>query len=53
MGGVPLENRNEVGERGMGNLYNIMAKAQQTETLKHLTGVIMMTGNSNSTHPAA
>mgnify|MGYP003317021164 CR=1 FL=1 len=28
MGGVPLENRNEVGERGMGNLYDIMAKAK-------------------------
>ena len=28
MGGVPLENRNEVGERGMGMLYDIMAKAK-------------------------
>ena len=28
MGGVPLENRNEVGERGMGKLYDIMAKAK-------------------------
>ena len=28
MGGVPLENRNEVGERGMGNLYEKMAKAK-------------------------
>ena len=28
MGGVPLENRNEAGERGMGKLYDIMAKAK-------------------------
>ena len=28
MGGVPLENRNEVGERCMGKLYDIMAKAK-------------------------
>ena len=28
MGGVPLENRNEVGERGMVKLYDIMAKAK-------------------------
>ena len=28
MGGVPLENRNEVGKRGMGKLYDIMAKAK-------------------------
>ena len=28
MGGVPLENRNEMRERGMGMLYNIMAKAK-------------------------
>ena len=28
MGGVPLANRNEVGERGMGKLYDIMAKAK-------------------------
>ena len=28
MGGVPLENRNEVGERGMSKLYDIMAKAK-------------------------
>jgi len=28
MGGVPLANRNEVGERGMGKFYDIMAKAK-------------------------
>ena len=28
MGGVPLENQNEAGERGMGKLYDIMAKAK-------------------------
>ena len=28
MGGLPLEYRNEVGERGMGKLYDIMAKAK-------------------------
>ena len=28
MGGVLLANRNEVGERGMGKLYDIMAKAK-------------------------
>ena len=28
MGGVALENRNEAGERGMGKLYDIMAKAK-------------------------
>ena len=28
MGGVPLKNRNEAGERGMGELYDIMAKAK-------------------------
>ena len=28
MGGVPLANRNEVGELGMGKLYDIMAKAK-------------------------
>ena len=28
MGEVPLENRNEVGERGMCKLYDIMAKAK-------------------------
>ena len=28
MGGVPLENRNEAGERGMGKLYDIMGKAK-------------------------
>ena len=28
MGGVPLEHRNEAGERGMGKLYDIMAKAK-------------------------
>ena len=28
MGGVPLENRNEVGERGIVKLYDIMAKAK-------------------------
>ena len=28
MGGGTLENRNEVGERGMGKLYDIMAKAK-------------------------
>ena len=28
MGGVPLENRNEVGKRGMGKLYDIMARAK-------------------------
>ena len=28
MGGVPLENRNEAEERGMGKLYDIMAKAK-------------------------
>ena len=28
MGRLPLENRNEVGERDMGRLYDIMAKAK-------------------------
>ena len=28
MGGVPLDNRNEVRERAMGKLYDIMAKAK-------------------------
>ena len=28
MGGVPLENRNEVGERSMGKIYDIMAEAK-------------------------
>ena len=28
MGGVPLENQKEAGERGMGKLYDIMAKAK-------------------------
>ena len=28
MGGVPLESRNQAGERGMGKLYDIMAKAK-------------------------
>ena len=28
MAGVPLENRNEVEERGMGKLYDIMANAK-------------------------
>ena len=34
MGGVPLENRNEVGERGMGKLYDIMAKAKADRDIK-------------------
>ena len=28
MDGVPLENQNDAGERGMGKLYDIMAKAK-------------------------
>ena len=28
MDGIPLENRNEVAERGMGKLYDIVAKAK-------------------------
>ena len=28
MGGVPLESRNQAGERGMGKLYDVMAKAK-------------------------
>ena len=28
MGGIPLENRNEMAERGMGKLYDIVAKAK-------------------------
>ena len=53
MGGLSLENRNEVGERGMGKLYDIMAKAKADRDIEAFNGCIMMTGNSSSTHPAA
>ena len=39
MGGVPLENQNEVLERGMGKLYDIIskAKADRAVSYTHLT----------------
>ena len=38
MGGVPLENRNEAGERGMGKLYDIMAKAKADRDIEAFNG---------------
>ena len=38
MGGAPLENRNEAGERGMGKLYDIMAKAKADRDIEAFNG---------------